>query len=59
MSTQKILINEYFKRYMDKIHVLKETTVTVEKKPLVLLLLYLGSISLQTRIKWKKSLKHP
>ena len=59
MSTQKILINEYFKRYMDKIHVLKETTVIVEKKPLVLLLLYLGSISLQTRIKWKKSLKHP
>ena len=59
MSTQKILINEYFKRYMDKIHVLKETTVTVEKKPLVLLLLYLGSISLQTRIKWKKLLKHP
>ena len=59
MSTQKILIDEYFKRYMDKIHVLKETTVTVEKKPLVLLLLYLGSISLQTRIKWKKLLKHP
>ena len=59
MSTQKILVNEYFKRYMDKIHVLKETTVTVEKKPLVLLLLYLGSISLQTRIKWKKLLKHP
>ena len=41
---------------MDNIHVVKETTLTVEKKPLVLVLSYLGSISLQTRTKLKKSL---
>ena len=42
---------------MDNIHVVKETTVTVEKKPLLLVLPYLVSISLQTRTKLKKSLK--
>ena len=42
---------------MDNIHVVKETTVTV-KKPLGLVLPYLGSISLQTRTKLKKSLKN-
>ena len=39
---------------MDNIHVVKETTLTVEKNPLVLFLLYLGSISLQTRTKLRK-----
>ena len=43
---------------MDNIHLLKETTLTVEKKPLVLVLPYLGSISLQTRTNLKKSLKN-
>ena len=43
---------------MENIHVVKETTLTVEKKPLVLVLPYLGSISLQTRTKLKKSLKN-
>ena len=43
---------------MDNIHVVKETTLTVEKKPLVVVLPYLGSISLQTRTKLKKSLKN-
>ena len=42
---------------MDNIHVVKETTLTVKKKPLVLVLSYLGSIFLQTRTKLKKSLK--
>ena len=41
---------------MDNIHVVKETTLTVEKKPLVLAVPYLGSISLQTNL--KKSLKN-
>ena len=45
------------KKFMDHIHVVKETAVTVEKKPLVLFLPYLGSIYLQTRTKLKKSLK--
>ena len=43
---------------MDNILVVKETTLTVETKPLVLVFLYLGSISLQTRTKLKKSLKN-
>ena len=37
-------------------HAVKETTLTVEKKPVVLVLPYLGSMSLQTRT-LKKSLK--
>ena len=32
---------------MDNIHVVNETTLTVEKKPLVLVLPYLRSVSLQ------------
>ena len=43
---------------MDNIHVVKDTTLTVEKKALVLVLPYLGSISLQTSTKLKKSLKN-
>ena len=34
---------------MDNIHVIKETNLTVEKKPLALVLPYLGLIYLQTR----------
>ena len=43
---------------MDNIRVVKETTLTVEKKSLVLVLPCLGSISLQTRTKLKKSWKN-
>ena len=43
---------------MHNMHVVKETTLTVEKKHLVQVLPYLGSISLQTRTKLKKSLKN-
>ena len=46
-----------FKRFMDNIHIVQETTLTLEKKPLVLVLPYLDSISLQTRTKLKKSFK--
>ena len=42
---------------MDKIHILKETTLTVEKKSLFLVLLYLGSVALQTMTNLNKSLK--
>ena len=34
---------------MDNIHIVKESTLTVEKKPLIPVLQYLGSIFLQTR----------
>ena len=43
---------------MDNIYVIKGTTLTVEKKPLVLILPYLGLISLQTSTKLKKSIKN-
>ena len=43
---------------MDNIPVVKETTLTVEKKLLVLVLPYLGSISLETRNNLQKSLKY-
>ena len=49
-------INKCFKIFIDNIHVVKDTTLTVEKKPLVLFLPYLGSISLQIRTKLKNSL---
>ena len=42
---------------MDIILLVKETTITVEKKALVIVVPYLGSISLQTMTKLKKSLK--
>ena len=51
-------VNKCLKKLLDNIHVVKETTLTVEEKPLVLVLPYLGSISLQTRTKLKKSLKN-
>ena len=51
-------LNKWFKWFMDNINVIKETTLTIERKPLVLVLTYRGSISLQTRTKLKKSLKN-
>ena len=51
-------INKCFKKFLDNIHIVKETTLTVERKSLVLVLPYFGSISLQTRTKLKKSLKN-
>ena len=46
-------INKCFKRFMDNIHVVKETTVTVEKNSSVLVLPCLGFLSLQTRVSWR------
>ena len=43
---------------MDNIHVVKETTLTVKMKLLVLVFPYLSSISLQTKTKMKKPLKN-
>ena len=58
MATMKILKINALKKFMDNIHVVKETTLPVEKKPLVVVLPYLGSISLQSTTKLKKSLKN-
>ena len=49
-------INKCFKKFMDNIHVLKEATLTVEKKSCALFLPYLGLISLLVRTKFKKPL---
>ena len=43
-------INKCFKKFICNIHVVKETTLTLEKNPIVLDLLNLGSISLQTSL---------
>ena len=40
---------------MDNINAVKETTLTVEKRRLVLVRPYLGSITIQTRTKLMKS----
>ena len=50
-------INKCFKSFMVNIHGSKKTTLTVERKPLALVLPYLDSTSLQTRTKLKKSVK--
>ena len=49
-------INKCFKKFTDNIHVLKEATLTVEKKPYALFLPYLGLISLLPKTKLKKPL---
>ena len=51
-------MNKCFNKFLHNIDVVKETTLTVEKEPLVLVLPYLGSMSIETRTKLKKSLKN-
>ena len=50
-------IDRCFKLFLNRIHILKEKVPTVEKKPLRLVLPYLGTIPLQTRTKLQKSIK--
>ena len=50
-------IDRCFKLFLNRIHILKDKVPTVEKKPLRLVLPYLGTISLQTRTKLQKSIK--
>ena len=44
-------IDRFFKLFLNRIHILKEKVLTVEKKPLRLVLPYLGTISLETKTK--------
>ena len=44
-------IDRCFNLFLNRIHILKEKVPTVEKKPLLLVIPYLGTISLQTRTK--------
>ena len=50
-------IDRCFKLFLNRIYILKEKIPTVEKKPLRLVLPYLGTISLQVRTKLQKSIK--
>ena len=50
-------IDRCFKLFLNRICILKEKVPTVEKKPLRLVLPYLGTISLQTTTKLQKSIK--
>ena len=50
-------INKCFKKFLDNIHLVKEKVPTVERKRLLLVLPYLGVISLQTRTKLQQAIK--
>ena len=50
-------INNCFKVFLDNKYRIQEKVITVPKKTLFLVLPYLGPLSLQTKIKSKKSLK--
>ena len=50
-------IDKCFKKFLDNIHLVKEKVPTVERKRLLLVLPYLGVISLQTRTKLQQALK--
>ena len=54
---QDNFIYRHFKLFLNNIHILKEKFATVEKKPLRLVLPYLGYISLQTRTTLQTSIK--
>ena len=50
----KSFIDKCFKKFLDRLHIVRPTSATVEKKALRLVLPYLGPISLQVRTKNKK-----
>ena len=53
----KSFIDKCFKKFLNNVHLVKENVPTVEKKRLLLVLPYLGIISLQTRTKLQQALK--
>ena len=57
MITLKTLLTNVFKKFLSNVHLIKENVPTVEKKRLLLVLPYLGIISLQTRTKLQEALK--
>ena len=50
-------VDNCLKTFVDELFIKRPQLITVEKKALFLSLPYLGEISLQTRTKWRKSLK--
>ena len=57
MVILKSFIDKCFKKVLGNIHLVKEKVPTVERKHLLLVLPYLGVISLQTRTKLQQTLK--
>ena len=53
----KNFIDKCFKKFLNNVHLVKENVPTVEKKHLLLVLPYLGTISLQSRTKSQQALK--
>ena len=53
----KNLIDKCFKNFLNNVHLVKGNVPTVEKKRLLLVLPYSGTISLQTRTKLQQALK--
>ena len=53
----KNFIDKCFKKFLNNVHLVKENVSTVKKKLLLLVLPYLGIISLQTRPKLQQALK--
>ena len=56
MFTLKFLLTSVLKSFLNNIHLVKENVPTVEKKRLLLVLPYLGIISLQSRTKLQQTL---
>ena len=54
----KSFIDKCFKKFLDRLHIIKPTSATVEKKVLRLVLPYLGPISLQVRTKIRNAMKN-
>ena len=57
MVNLKTLLTNVLKKFLNNIHLVKENVQTVEKRRLLLVLPYLGIISLQTRTKLQQALK--
>ena len=53
----KNFIDKFFKKFLNNVHIVKENVPTVQKKRLLLVLRYIGIISLQTRTKLQQALK--
>lgn len=59
MATAKILLSIYFENVMGIKRVVKETTVTVEDKPLVLVALYLVQYPCKLGLSQRNQKIHP
>ena len=54
----KSFIDKCFKKFLDRLHFIKPTLARLEKRPLHLVLPYLGPVSLQVRTKIRNDMKN-